>query len=436
MIHATQANLGMLDGASSASLLVSTVFAIISTIAVQPTRNLRVLALAAYPTQAAATRLRLSRLVEPLRLRGVEVEVRPFLDEQTFASLYDRSQWARTAMGTARAILSRLRLIASRPTYDVLFVQREAAFLGPPLSEWALGALRDVPMVVDLDDSTWVRYTSPTYGRAANLLKPPGKPLWLIRNAAMVTCGSRQVLAFVEGMGVPCRYLPTSIDLAALRPSPEREPGLLPVLGWIGSHSTWKYLQSIRDALVEVASKTGFILRTVGGAPEGMQIPGVQTECRAWSEEEEADFFRSIDVGLYPMLDDGYSSGKSGLKSIQYMAAGVPFVISPIGEAASIGEPGRTHLAAASHDQWVTHLSRLLTDPLTRKAMGQAGRAYAEAHFSTDMVADTLAEVLHEVAQRPVSRRQSTLQRSMRHIRELRPAGHPLEARPPGRRSP
>ena len=71
-----------------------------------------------------------------------------------------------------------------------------------------------------------------------------------------------------------------------------------------------------------------------------------------WSLEREVEDFQSFDIGLYPIVDDGWSAGKSGFKAIQYMAVGIPHVVTPLGACAEIGEPGVTHFCASSRDEW------------------------------------------------------------------------------------
>ncbi|MFS8087409.1 MAG: hypothetical protein ACMG6H_17390, partial [Acidobacteriota bacterium] len=74
---------------------------------------------------------------------------------------------------------------------DVILVQREAMLFGPPLIEWLSTNAAGRPMVLDLDDATYVSYTSPTYGKIGKALKWFSKTDDLIRWAKVVTCGNR-----------------------------------------------------------------------------------------------------------------------------------------------------------------------------------------------------------------------------------------------------
>src|SRR5687767_13046312 len=156
---------------------------------VDENRRLRVLAVCAFPIEAAATRFRLAQFVEPLRERGIDLTIRPFLSASQFKGLYQEGGFLEKVIGLRRSILGRIKDVLAARRYDVLLVQREAMIFGPGIFEWLLRKLGGLPMVLDLDDATYVRYVSPTYGKAASLLKFFGKSDNLIRNSAVVTCG-------------------------------------------------------------------------------------------------------------------------------------------------------------------------------------------------------------------------------------------------------
>lgn len=364
---------------------------------------MKVLALASYPLEAAATRFRLWQFVGPLAARGITLTIRPFLDSQQFKELYQQKSWPRTAMGLIASSLRRLEDLAAARKADVILVQREAMMFGPPVIEWLSTRAIKRPMVLDLDDATYVSYTSPTYGSLGKVLKWFSKTDDLIRWATIVTCGNRGIAEYVSGKGTEARIVPTVVDTDVFRPVPEQTARDPIVIGWIGTHSTYPYLESIFPALNDLARTHKFRLKVVGAGRENVSVPGVEVENLTWKIDREVEDFQSIDIGLYPIdasLYAGWAAGKSGFKAVQYMAVGVPYVATPVGGSAEIGEDGITHFFATNTDEWYGALNTLLADHERREQMGIAGRRHVIEHYGLEAQAEKLANALRDAAAR------------------------------------
>jgi glycosyltransferase involved in cell wall biosynthesis len=363
--------------------------------------RLKVLALTPYPVESAGTRFRLVQLLPTLAAGGIDVAVRPFVDTATFRALYDRSARGRATLGLLTGLCRRAADVALARKAQVVLVLREAVIGGPPVIERLATQVGRCPLVLDLDDPTWVHYRSPTHGRYGTMLKSPQKSLTLIKRAAIVTCGSRHIAEFVQRQGATATLVPPVADMDTFRPadrSGEARPRM-PVVGWIGTHSTYPYLASLLPTLAAVHREHPFILRVVGAPRPEAVPPGLTIDWRDWCLDREPDDFASLDIGIYPLpSDDAWAAGKSGLKSVLYLASGVPFVASRVGAAAEIGVPGTTHLLATDDQDWRVHLLRLLEDPALRASMGRAGRAHAEASYSVDAAAVPMADALREAA--------------------------------------
>jgi len=360
---------------------------------------MNVLGLSSYPVEAAATRYRLEQFIGPLAERGITLTVRPFLDSKAFEMLYRRHALPYTALALMKAGLRRLKDLLLLSKADAVLVQREAMLFGPPLFEWLAVRVFRRALVLDLDDATYVPYTSPTYGKFGKALKWFSKTDDLIQWANLVTCGNRAIAEYAESKGAPTKVIPTVVDTDIFRPV-QRTPHDLPVLGWIGTHSTFPYLKTIFPVLQELVRTNRFKLRTVGAGEANINIPGVEVENVEWKLAREVEDFQAIDIGLYPidptMYAEKWAAGKSGFKAIQYMAVGIPFVASPVGAMSEIGQAGVTHLNAVTNDEWQAALTLLLSDAEMRKAMGSAGRRHVVEHYSLPDQAEKLAQALHQ----------------------------------------
>jgi glycosyltransferase involved in cell wall biosynthesis len=361
-------------------------------------RPLRVLALASYPADAAATRYRILQFVGPLADREIAVDFRPFLTRKQFGSLYRRRGVARTSLGLLASTLRRAPDLAAGRSVDVVLLQREAMLFGPPVCEYILARLLRKPLVLDLDDATYVPYESPTYGRLAGFIKCFRKTKDLIQWSRVVVCGNRVIEAHAAELGAATVVIPTIVNPETFRPADRSRRTGLPVVGWIGSHSTYRYLESILPALERLGRAFAYRLLVIGSGRAEIHLPGVEVVCRPWRLERELADFQEIDIGLYPIVADTWALGKSGFKAIQYMAMGVPYVVSPVGACAEIGETGLTHYAATTLEEWYAALAGLVGDPILRAQMGAAGRRHAVAQYNLRCQVDKLAHVLRMAA--------------------------------------
>ena len=368
-----------------------------SSVTAEPTRRLKVLALAPYPEEAASTRFRIAQFVPLLGELGITCELKPFIGAALFKRLYRKDRMTRNAAGVAWAAMKRGSDLLSISDYDVVFVQREAALVGPPLVERMINGWFKKPMVLDLDDPLWVQYTSPVYGKVASRLRCLDKTDELIRRAAHVVCGNAFIAEYVRDAGARATVLPTIVDTDTFSPRQNNFEGEPPTIGWIGTHTTLPYLEAIAPMLERLAARRRFKLKVVGGG-RSLNLRNVEVEESAWSLDREVEDFRSLDIGLYPLAHDEWSRGKSGFKAIQYLCCGVPFVASPVGVVRDIATESGAALLATSDEEWSAALDRLLADVALRRAMGSSGRGFALSRYRMSAQAAQLGEILFAAA--------------------------------------
>jgi glycosyltransferase involved in cell wall biosynthesis len=362
---------------------------------------MKVLGLSSFPIEAAATRFRLAQFVTPLKDYGIELTLSSFLNSEQFREFYTSGGILGKAFGMLSPLLRRAIEASHARDHDVILVQREAMFFGPAVFESLYGSIAKRPLILDLDDATYVSYRSPTYGRLGSFFKFFGKTDRLISQADLVICGNRFIAEYVENKGSKAVIIPTIVDTDEFCPVERHDD--VPVIGWVGTHSTFPFLQYLFPILEKLAAKHEFVLKIVGAGTEDIGIPGVKIVNEKWDLNREIADFQSLDIGLYPItVSDSanmqWLQGKSGFKAIQYLAVGVPFVMSPVGVCAEIGEPDSTHFNAVTEDDWYCALDKLLTDEELRRRMGERGRAYSVQHYNVPMHAKTLAEALASIS--------------------------------------
>jgi glycosyltransferase involved in cell wall biosynthesis len=351
---------------------------------------MKLLVLTPNPSSAASTRFRLEQFFPALARAGVTAELHPFLDERAFRMLYESGATLQKLGAALHAVVGRLADLVRAVGARAVLIHREAALIGPPLIEALLTWGLHRPIIFDLDDAIWVPYASPTYGALlSRLLKAPNKTHFTMSHAASVIAGNRHIANYARLYNPRVDIIPTTVDTNQFRPQPSANS--LPVLGWIGTHSSLQYLRTIVPALQRLARSRRFVVRVVGAE---LEAPGVTVESMPWTLEREVADFQSLDVGLYPLVEDAWSLGKSGFKAVQYMACGVPVVASPVGATTDMIRDGANGFFARDEDEWVAHLERLIDSAELRREVGANGRADAVARWSLVAHAPRFVEVV------------------------------------------
>ena len=242
--------------------------------------------------------------------------------------LYEPGRVVEKAAGLLRAYLKQYASVSRARNFDVIYLFREAALIGPALIE-SRTARAGARIVFDFDDAIFVRYRSPI-NAYWSYLKFPSKTATLCRLARQVMAGNRYLADYAERHNPAVSVIPTTIDTKVYRPELRNGRGGNPItIGWTGSHSTVQHLEEITPALAALARRHSFRLVVVGAEPPS--IAGVNIERRPWQAATEAKDLSDIDIGIMPLPDDTWSRGKCGCKALQYMALGIPAVVSPVG---------------------------------------------------------------------------------------------------------
>ncbi len=84
-----------------------------------------------------------------------------------------------------------------------------------------------------------------------------------------------------------------------------------------------------------------------------------------------------FDIAIAPIADVDFNRSRSNIKVKEYAAAGVPWLASPIGPYAALGEKQGGRLVA--DDGWYTALKQLVEKPRERRKLAKRGRQWAKS---------------------------------------------------------
>jgi glycosyltransferase involved in cell wall biosynthesis len=247
-----------------------------------------------------------------------------------------------------------------------------------------------LPVIFDIDDATW----HPLEKKHHFLTR------WRT-NSRLAACLrlSRLAVAANEYLSKRLRH-----DAAKVEVLPMTLPGAdwkaakpvdgPVVIGWAGAPGNHFQLRSIETALREVKQALPeVVIRIFSGVRPEMDV---EIDFVPFDAAKQIEVLHSFTIGLLPLPDTPFNPGKSPIKALQYMAAGIPCVASALaGTVEMLGEQGGG-LYAADLDAWKHHLLTLAHDREMRHQMGRAGRERFETLFTSEAAARRWAEIFRQ----------------------------------------
>lgn len=324
-----------------------------------------------------SARFRVRQFISHLQRFGIEMrEFTPLVSSFPPSQLWLRPAWALTALCV------RTPAVLASHFYEISFLQRELIS-----TCYSIEPLLKHPLVFDVDDAIFLHKRGWNVNRIAS-------------KADLVICGNDYLANHFSSWNKNIEIIPTAVDTSRFTPRIGKKPGRT-IIGWIGTSSNFKYLYKIESALNNVLKLYPDIyLRIISDrAPEFQTLLEEQVQYIPWSPEIEVNGIQEMTVGIMPLEDSAWARGKCSYKMLQYMACGIPVVVSPIGMNSQLLSMGEVGLGARNNMEWENSLIELLTCPNKREHMGKNGIKIVNNHFSIDNVVSLLANCLKKIVQ-------------------------------------
>jgi glycosyltransferase involved in cell wall biosynthesis len=250
--------------------------------------------------------------------------------------------------------------------------------------------------VFDVDDAIYVR-------KPRRLGEAPNDSSWRKRKFAAtcrwvdeVAAGNDVLAGVARASARAVTVLPTSIDTAAYQTTTATAADP-PTVVWIGSPENLIYLEMIRPALARLTIRHPTLkMRII--CSQFPYWPEINVESIAWSSASEAGSLAAAHIGVMPLTDDTWSRGKCAFKLLQYMAAGLPCVASPVGANTEAVIDGVNGFHARTVDDWERSLQSLIESPELRARFGANGRAHVESRYAMRRYQERYLELLRRLA--------------------------------------
>jgi Glycosyl transferases group 1 len=353
----------------------------------------RVAVVTEFGAWSASTRYRALQHVPGLRSLLGHVDV--FAPDDQPLRAPGRSGQARYFASHGFRYLRRWRELAGAlPEYDAVFVQRGAYALGPGAVVRPLERFKG-RVVFDLDDAVFSPHPSLQVRSApVRWLYGPQQALRILRRADAVVASTPALASELRRYGSEAVVLPTVPDpskYAVANHAPE-----IRTIGWAGTNGGLSYLDPLRGVFEDLRDRGIGELEVVSSVTwDG------PCRFRRWRIEEESTLFARFAVGIMPLPDSRYTRSKAGFKLLQYMAAGIPVIASPVGINVELVERSGGGLLADSLAEWSEALELLLGNVDLRREMGRRGRSFVETYADVGAQSATLAALLAGVPPHP-----------------------------------
>jgi hypothetical protein len=211
-----------------------------------------------------------------------------------------------------------------------------------------------------------------------------------VRSANVVVAGSELLADWASRFAQEVNLVPSCVEPDDYHKKTDYELSESPVLGWVGSRSTERYLRLVQEPLLRLHHLTGARLVVVSAGAASLGPLDVMVDRVEWNPATVGAVMTSFDIAIAPLVADLFSRGKCAYKILQYAAAALPVVGAPAGANRQVlGQLGAAE--ATTNQDWLTQLYDLLSAPAgERAALGATalqgvGRYYSFAAWETVM---------------------------------------------------
>ncbi len=344
----------------------------------------KILIICPHPENVApGQRLKYEQYFDNWRNEGYELKISSFMSLRFWNIVYQKGFFIEKVFWTIIGYFKRLGTLFLIPFYDVTYVFLWGTPFGTSFYE-KLIRLLSKKMIYDIDDMIFLGHSSDA-NKFWQSLKGKSKMIYLMRKSNHVITCTPKLDEFVRQFNLNTTDISSTVDTAIrYQPINNYQNDHQIILGWSGSHSTSKYLYLLTDVFKNLAAKYDFKLMVMGD--KNFDIKGVNIEALDWTEKIEISTLQKFDIGLYPLPDEEWVYGKSGLKAIQYMALGIPTVATALGANFRIieNEHNGYLVNPNNYTEWEIKIETLIKNAELRKKLGENARKTTVDKYSIE----------------------------------------------------
>jgi glycosyltransferase involved in cell wall biosynthesis len=156
----------------------------------------------------------------------------------------------------------------------------------------------------------------------------------------------------------------------------DRRPRSGVTIGWVAAleHRVELERIPIREALQRILDERPDVRVLTIGVGLGLRSDRYRSVKKV-QVHELSESVAELDIGIAPIADVDFNRARSNVKLKEYAAAGVPWLASPIGPYAAMGEREGGRLVP--DDRWYDELIRLIDKPRERRKLAKRAAKWA-----------------------------------------------------------
>lgn len=332
------------------------------------------------PARSPGQRFRIEQYLPFLREKGYEIKYSYIVSEKDDKIFYSKGKYVYKLWIILKSFFKRFRDVFLAFKYDIIFIYREANFLGTTFFE-KLFKLSGAKIIFDFDDAIWINDVSDG-NQNLKWLKRPSKTADIIQLSDLVFAGNNYLAEYARNYNQNIKVVPTTIDTSyhnGIIKDYEKESICI---GWTGSLTTIKHFETAIPFLKEIKKAFGEKVYFKIIVDIDYEVPELELKSTKWKIENEISDLAEIDIGIMPLPNDEWSKGKCGFKGLQYMSLGIPTIMSPVGVNTEIITDGKNGFLAETPDEWIEKLSQLILSSELRKELGTSGKQTIQDRYS------------------------------------------------------
>lgn len=349
------------------------------------------------PGRSPGQRFRFEQYLGYLRENGYDCKLSYLLSEKDDKAFYSKGKFIRKVFIYLKTLMIRTGDWLRMNKYDIIFIFRDALMTGSVFFEKRF-ARSKAKVIFDFDDAIWLQNVSEANKRLS-FLKNAEKTGTIIKFSDLIFAGNQYLSDYASQFNKNIVIVPTTIDTSVYLPSVNGRERQAVCIGWSGSFSTIQHFALAIPALKRIKEKYGdrVKFKIIGDAK--YYCKELDTQGVAWIAATELEDLSEIDIGVMPLPDDEWAKGKCGLKGLQYMALGIPTLMSPVGVNSEIIQHGINGYLPSTEDEWVDDISKLIESSDCRIKMGNAGRQTVIHRYSVESWKNKYVEYFNRLTQ-------------------------------------